>query len=175
MFDKEKATQALLYIVSRYGHAGKHKVFKSMYFAEQQHMARYGAPLLGDRFIAMNYGPVPTRVYDFVQTIGQNFSSNTNAEVPESLFSRQGHMLQALAEPNMDYLAETEIECLDEAIAKCKDLEFGELSRISHDNAWQQAPANGPMSPIAIAAAGGADRLTLAYLNDVLANELEFV
>ncbi|MFO7668897.1 MAG: Panacea domain-containing protein, partial [Bacteroidales bacterium] len=63
-YDRNKAKEAVLYIVSKLRYSDLHSVFKALYFAEKKHIAEYGRSITGDRFIAMNYGPVPSRIYD---------------------------------------------------------------------------------------------------------------
>ena len=46
----------------------------------------------------------------------------------------------------MDYLSESEVECLDNAISKCKDKSFDELTQMSHDAAWSNTQRDRMMS-----------------------------
>lgn len=161
MYDTEKALQALLYVAQQHDRADKHKVFKTLYFAEQTHMVRYGAPLLGDLFVAMPFGPVPRQTYDIVKA--DTFALRV-----------EGDVIEAVAQPDLDYLSESEIECLDEAIALCATKSFRELCDLSHDAAWRGTSRNSVMSPVDIARAGGAPTAVLAYLQDVLATKYVF-
>lgn len=47
---------------------------------------------------------------------------------------------------NMDYLSESDVECLDFAIDKCKDKSFAELTEMSHDIAWSNTKRDRTMS-----------------------------
>lgn len=58
--DKEKTIEALLYIVTRYGEVGRFHALKTLYYADRAHLQRYGRPITGDRYIAMENGPVPS-------------------------------------------------------------------------------------------------------------------
>jgi len=69
----------------------------------------------------------------------------------------------------MDELSKAEIRSLDEAISKYKDTEFGELSRMSHDDAWQAAYNNQPnsrMDSLLIAKSGGASDGFVEYIKE---------
>lgn len=72
-FNEEKALSAILYITKKLMEGGikvgLHKVFKIFYFADQKHLSRYGRPITGDHYIAMEHGPVPSRIYDMVKTV----------------------------------------------------------------------------------------------------------
>ena len=174
LFDNEKAVNALLYVARALPQGGTHKVFKVLYFAERQHLATYGASILSDNFVRMPNGPVPSNVYDLVKAVRGQLALPLEAGFAASLRSRLAapnpKELRALTEPNEDYLAETERECLDAAIAYCKPFGFGRLSDVSHDAAWQAVAEGHPMSVLDIAAAGGANGEMLHYIQTVHEN-----
>lgn len=174
LFDNEKAVNALLYVAKALPDGGTHKVFKVLYFAERQHLATYGASILSDNFVRMQNGPVPSNVYYLVKAVRGQFTLPLEAGFEASLRSRLSapspKQLRALAEPNEDYLAETERECLDEAIAYCRPFGFGKLSDVSHDAAWNAVPEGCSMSILDIAAAGGAGEEMLYYIQTVHEN-----
>jgi len=75
-YDEHKAISSLLYIAGhliglndRKVKPDLHKVFKILYFADQKHLARYGRVIVGDFYIAMDHGPVPSNMYDMVKTV----------------------------------------------------------------------------------------------------------
>ena len=45
-----------------------------------------------------------------------------------------------------DWLSESDIECLDASIKKCKDKTFGQLTLLSHGPAWQHTSRNREIS-----------------------------
>ena len=68
-FNKEKATHSILYVANKLERRDLHKIFKILYFAERKHMQDWGRPIIGDTYIAMDAGPVPSRVYDILKYI----------------------------------------------------------------------------------------------------------
>ncbi len=69
-FDLEKLVNALAY----FAHAGvgdltKLKAVKLLYLADQRHLFRYGRPITGDRYIAMDLGPVPESAYQLISRL----------------------------------------------------------------------------------------------------------
>ena len=66
-FNKEKATHSILYVANKLERRDLHKIFKILYFAERKHMQDWGRPIIGDTYIAMDAGPVPSRVYDILK------------------------------------------------------------------------------------------------------------
>lgn len=179
LFDNEKAVNALLYVAKALPRGGTHKVFKVLYFAERQHLATYGASILSDNFVRMPNGPVPSHVYDLVKAVRGQLALPLEAQFAASLRSRllasRPKELEALTEPNEDYLAETERECLDAAIAYCRPFGFGQLSDLSHDAAWQAVAEGHEMSMLDIAAAGGANGEMLQYIQTVMENRAQML
>lgn len=67
-FNERKALAAVLFILKEMGgKVDKHKLAKILYYADEKHLCRYARPVIGDRYIAMPYGPVPSSVYDGVK------------------------------------------------------------------------------------------------------------
>lgn len=175
-FDYDKALNVLLYVVQQLGRPGYHQTFKTLYFAEQHSLATYGSPILGDGFVKMEAGPVPSEVYNMVKIAdGRNQDKRLASEYVQGVRERLGavkpYHLTALAAPDLDFLAETERESLDHAIALCAPRGYQELKDLSHDTAWEAASLNGFMDTLKIAAAGGADNEALAYLAQHLADD----
>lgn len=128
----DKAINALLFIVKELGSdANFHKTFKILYFADQKHLVSFGRPVVGDTYVKMQYGPVPSYVRDLIQ--GNIPGHSDNFQVYD------GKFIKNLSEPNLDYLSETDIDCLKESIAENRNLNFGQLCDKSHDFAWNNA------------------------------------
>jgi uncharacterized phage-associated protein len=104
-FSYRKATQALNFLARKAGGSiHKLRALKLVYFADRYHLRRYGRPVIGDEYLAMQYGPVPSSTKDiaelsdflgreerayakaFIQpTTGNSYKSR--AEVETSVFS----------------------------------------------------------------------------------------
>ena len=67
--EQQKLKSVLLFILKQTKTTGFHELFKILYFAEKKHIAKYGSPILGDRFVAMKYGPVPSFIFDFLKKL----------------------------------------------------------------------------------------------------------
>ena len=67
-FSHRKATQALNFFAHRAGGSiNKMKALKLVYFADRYHLRKYGRPVVGDEYLAMNYGPVASGTKDLVE------------------------------------------------------------------------------------------------------------
>jgi uncharacterized phage-associated protein len=161
-YDREKAKEAVLYIVSKVQNSDLHSVFKALYFAEKKHIAEYGRSITGDKFIAMDYGPVPSAIYDHCK-------ESKKSEVPfEEAFIQQGWNIVAVRNHNSDFFSESDLECLDHGIEKVSGLGFEARKKLSHDTAWENAYENGVINPFDMAKDEGADEGTLEYIHDIL-------
>jgi uncharacterized phage-associated protein len=176
-FHEEKAIAALLHIskslVSLHSPKAKpdlHKIFKIMYFADQKHLARYGRPVLGDFYVAMDHGPVPSQVYDMVKIVRGDtiFHSARNYS---AFFELNDHFVYPKREPDMDLFSESDLECIDESLRENRYLSFNQLKAKSHDNAYCKAAKDDKISFREIAKQAGANASMLSYIQEVAENE----
>ena len=67
-FSHRKATQALNFFARKAGgRINKMKALKLVYFADRFHLRKYGRPVVGDEYLAMNYGPVASGTKDLAE------------------------------------------------------------------------------------------------------------
>ncbi|MEJ5081043.1 Panacea domain-containing protein [Ochrobactrum sp. MYb379] len=146
--DKEKAVEALLYIISRYGEAGRFHALKTLYFAEREHLRSFGRPIVGDCFIAMENGPVPSYAYDALkQNVPEPERDLISAAVSPAEGAYGHPIYTPHRKPDLSFFSKTDLKCLDWAINHCKGRSFGDISDETHlHSAWRKAPLNGIMS-----------------------------
>lgn len=149
IFDEEKAVSVILFILKNVKKISKHSLAKVLYFADQKHLVRYGRPILGDSYIKMPYGPVPSAIYDGVK-------GNGIYEILEGAIEVKGNNIYPTSEPDMDELSESDIECLGQSIDENVHLSFGELKDKSHQLAWNSASSGNSLQIQDIAKEGGA-------------------
>ncbi len=154
-FEQEKAINAVLFILKELGETDFHKIFKILYFADQKHLVDFGRPIIGDSYIKMQNGPVPSAIYDMLK---EAKATNSNS----IYFNVNRHFVNSDKEPNLDFLSESDIECIKLSIFENKDLSFNALKNKSHDEAYNQSTHS--ISEIKIAKAGGANDEMLKYI-----------
>ena len=167
-FDKEKLIEVVLYIINATKGLDYYHIFKILYFAQQKHLCKWGSRIVADDFVAMEYGPVPTKLYSavcknehYARELIPLFAEAiefAGKDAPNTLLPKRG--------ANMDYLSQADIESLKESIAENKGLSFGELFDKSHDSAWQATNNCCIMSVGDIAKAGGANDGFVEYINE---------
>ncbi len=144
--DKEKTVEALLYIVSRYGEVTRFHALKTLYFADREHLRRFGRPITGDRYIAMDNGPVPSYAYNALK---QDVPEPERERVVGALSPADLSYHPAYRphrDPDLSFFSRTDIECLEWAFDYCRGRSFGSISDETHTHeAWKKAPLNGEM------------------------------
>lgn len=136
-FEPCKFIQAAAYLTRRCPAMTRMKLVKLIYFADKRHLLQWGRPITGDRYIAMQHGPVPSSGYDMLKKPDGQFTR---------FFRVAGQSITMTADPGAGDLSPSGLEVL-ESVAR----EFGPLSatalrnRSHKDTAWQSAPDNGSM------------------------------
>lgn len=146
LFDKDVALNAVLYIIERMGGSVDiHKIFKTLFFADREHLSKYGRTITGDVYIAMSYGPVPSKTDDIFKAVrGDSFFPA--GELRSYFHFTNNYIVRNDKDPDLDYLSKSDIMCLDNAIARCRDLTFAQLTALSHGLAWQGTARDREMS-----------------------------
>lgn len=168
--DKDKTLNAALYVLNAVGKADYHKVFKILYFAEQHHLRKYGRPVTGDSYQAMQYGPVPSYLFDVFKASENGYHPFAEAMSVSHLFKveRQGKVpyVEATQAANWDELSVSDVEALNQSINDNAGLSFKGLVDKSHDSAWEKSEKNEDieMSYLDIAEASGIDKDMLQYV-----------
>lgn len=169
-----KIKAVLLYILKSFPDGVDYiKLFKILYFAQQDHLVRYGRAIVSDSFKAIKHGPVPTYMYKALQVAeGKPLEGDFNEFLKD--VNVVDFLVSAFAEPDLDELSGSDLKCLDASILKYKDVDSYRLSEISHkDRAWkaafsrsQEDPEKDFMSIIDIAKAGNANKDMINYIRE---------
>ena len=154
---------ALVYILDKFEGklVDKHKLFKILYFAEQKHLARYGKPITSDNYVAMKYGPVPSYGFDIIK-VAEGKADYDSLKEAATFITVEGRYVSANCGPDLEWLSESEVECIDESFRENYRLNFDELTDKSHDLAWDASVHS--MDYLKIAEAGGATQEMLDYI-----------
>lgn len=122
VFDIDKAVAAAAYLTKRCG--GEISIFfllKMMYGAERRALTEWHRPITGDSFASMRKGPVLSRTYDLIK--GHVPNSNSDMAKWSKHFSpRDGNKIKLIAEPDLDFLSQREIEALEKSALEIAEL-----------------------------------------------------
>lgn len=130
--NKVKAREALLFVSNRLESADKHKLSKILYYADKDHLQKYGRMITGDHYVKMKYGPVPSYVYDLIK---ENNRTQSDFEV-------DGFNIRPLRKADTNELSESDIKCLMNSIEQHGNKTFEELTLESHDATYEQGSLN---------------------------------
>ncbi|MBF0624860.1 MAG: SocA family protein [Magnetococcales bacterium] len=124
---------------------GFHAILKLLFFADKYHLNRFGRPIVGDRYVAMPYGPVASVTYDILK--GNVLAMEMAGEDPLP-FEVRHHANRPHVHSNrparLEMLSDSDIEALEYSFAMYGHLGFDELYRISHeDPAYRNAEERG--------------------------------
>jgi uncharacterized phage-associated protein len=165
MWNQKKILNAVLLVANQLETADFHRIFKIFYFADREHLATYGRTILGDQYIAMKDGPVPSRTYDLLKVFREDA-----ARIPDEdrlLLEARAYVVIPKRIPDKDYLSASEIDCINRSIADNKRLTFEQLSIKSHGEAWTHATINNEIALLDIAQEAHASPEMMDYIREI--------
>ncbi len=167
VIENNKRTKTLmlgLYVLERLeGKAHFQKLMCLLYLAERKHLVKYGIPMMPYQFVALGYFPCIEGINDmFFWRVG-------DAEVVINGTPSLEYVKETL---DMDWLSQSEAECIDELIKECK----GDSDETLIEKCWIKAgpetfEKNGMLAVIPkalIAEEGGASTDLVEYIKEQL-------
>lgn len=144
--NQDKALEAIVYVATQVPGIDVYHTVKTMFYADKQHLNAYARPILGDLYIKMENGPVPSLVKDII-SFNSFLPREMKNKIKEAIETRgRNQNITAKREPDYNEFSESDIECLNDAIAYCKNKTFKELKILTHSEvAWVEACMNGSM------------------------------
>jgi uncharacterized phage-associated protein len=143
--DVRKATEALLHVVASV--PDMYRALKVMYLADKLHLGAYGRLIYGEDYYAMSWGPVPSTGYDILKAQRPRGASPQVEWARSQFVAGGGHARRPARVPDLDYLSESDLRCLDEAISTYGGLTFNQLKELTHDEAYNTVCPTGSCPP----------------------------
>lgn len=144
-FKWQKAIEAIDFIAQQKPGITQYYIGKVIFFADREHFLDFGRPITGDRFVAMEYGPVPSAVRDMLK-----IDSGYPDEMLDYLDSRiliehkgNKQLVHSKRSNSFPSLSGSDIEYLGSSFQIYGGMAFGELKEISHKDpaymaAWEK-------------------------------------
>lgn len=129
VFNESKAIETILYLANRISRSYMYNICKMLYLADKTCLEKYGRFIFGESYSAMKEGATPSKSYDLLKEIAEEYTDDLRVE---------NNAIVALRDANLDYLSESDIECLDQTIA-IYDKNPRKMIRDAHDDAWGKA------------------------------------
>jgi len=135
-FNERRATEAAARLLKlRGGRMSYLKLIKLLYFLDREALLRWGRPVTTDRYVAMNNGPVVSRIYDLIR---EEPAPGTDSIWRHHISAPQGWDVALLADPEAEELSRAEVGLIDEIFASYGKMTRWDLVRISHEvPEWQ--------------------------------------
>jgi uncharacterized phage-associated protein len=140
-----KALEAILWCTQKNGgRVDFHKALKVLFGAEVAHLNRWGRPIIGDTFKAMQDGPVALGVYELMKREPLALEALADSNPP---IVRDGYHVEAGRDPDLTVFSPSEIAALEQGWAEYGHLTFRERIARSHEhpawaNAWDAGGVN---------------------------------
>ena len=140
--DWAKVVEAIDFVATLKPGVTQYYIGKILFFADREHLLDYGRPITGDRYVAMEHGPVPSAIRDILKADSDSpddlLAQLHNRVVIEHDENRQKVFSKGTAE--YPHLSGSDREYLEAATHKYGAMGFGELKRVSHaDPAYEEA------------------------------------
>jgi uncharacterized phage-associated protein len=140
-FDFERTLAALVYLASKPEATGldTYKLCKLVFLSDKLHTVRFGRPITGDQLRAMDYGPVPSNVYDLLKALlaqGEKDHEHVRTLSKHLSVDRQYEHPRFKTIQALDYgyfLSPAELNALDEVAEAHGRKGFDELYNLTHE------------------------------------------
>lgn len=169
-FDIKGYIESVLYILNKEGGLDYYTLFKVMYFAQRKFLADYGMTIFPDKFYALQYGPVPTLLYDAIrQSRPTPISADLSAVVIRGT-DDASNMLIPMRDADKDAISLKAMETIDWAYKNYRNKSFHQLCNESHTGVWKDAfnSNDKEIHAIDIAREAGANEYNIA---NIISNE----
>jgi len=162
--DVKKTIETIVY-VSRNTNDLFH-IMKILFYADKFHLENYGRLITGDYYKAMKDGPVPSGAYDIIKYVRGDGKVQIEGNPEKAFVVEENKKIIPLRKPDLEYLSESDIECLDKAIDIYAPMSFNELWETVHEEqSYNDAKPNSNIPLISIIKSLSNSDEILEYLN----------
>ncbi|MHB1937521.1 MAG: Panacea domain-containing protein [Acidobacteriaceae bacterium] len=160
-FDIDKAIAATIYIATRRPkpiELTQGKLFKLIYLSDKDHLVRFGRPITGDSYSAMEHGPVPSNLYNAFKDLSKSPSARSKdaRALAKSVMLDTAYRyprIEAQSEIDQLQLSESDMKSLDRIVKRFGKMTFSQVRQIAHDtpawvNAWNSKQEDKDAAPM---------------------------
>lgn len=149
--NREKAVEVIVWFCNqkKNNHINRYNLLKALFYAEVEHLNHFGRPIIGDKYMAMKYGTVPSLVRDLIEKNRLAFGSNFIRTL-SAAFDVNGNLIEAKRFAKTKFFSKSDIQCMQRAYREYGSLPFDKLRDLNHEHvAWKttwEACPNGAIS-----------------------------
>ncbi|MCJ7554879.1 MAG: Panacea domain-containing protein [Ignavibacteriaceae bacterium] len=145
ILDDKKALATLLYVSQKVSNL--YNIMKVIYFADKEHLSKYGRLIYGETYKAMKSGQVPSRVYDMIKFVRGDGTISFDNTIKEMFSIENDNKIIARTKPDINYLSDSDKIALDRAIGEYGKTHYIKLFSKSHkDSAYKKTELNKEIS-----------------------------
>lgn len=152
-FNPQKFVQSLVFF-SKSGITDltKMKIHKLLFFADKLHLIRYGRPIIGDEYFALDHGPLPSSADDDLDT-AEDLAIGVDDAAVRTHFggylnlksAGEWPVIAAVGPENYGVFSRSELKVLSEVVERFGRMSASKLRKLSHeDPAYVLADKNRP-------------------------------
>ncbi len=138
----DRILAALVHVMKLAKDRGKpitqYDLVKTLFLADRAHLNEWGRPITYDNYAAMLHGPVPSLAYDLLKANAKalrecQISQLPWTATPQSKGVKYYMPIDSVLLPE-DYLSESDIDALNDALGAVFRLGFGQIRRLTHQD-----------------------------------------
>jgi Protein of unknown function (DUF4065) len=137
-FVPAKALAAILWMVREQSALDLHTLLKACYFADKEHLNRYGRPIFGATYRAMPFGPEPLEIYEMTKGEPMWLAQLGRPFFPWRLDGYRLSLSDNIA-PDGTALSDSDWEVLRAGFERSRSMTFSERTAATHGRDWQRA------------------------------------
>lgn len=147
-FKTRKAAQvAAFFALKQGGSVNVLKLAKLLYLGDREHLDRHDLPILFDRFVSMDHGPVTSTTLDYVNGY-QEDRANWDCFISDRAGYTVGVSRDDLTVGELDELSDVEIETLESVWTRFGGMDRYAVRDWTHENCGEWEDPKGGSEPI---------------------------
>ena len=142
-YDIEKIANAIkFFILNDVKHLGKTKLMKLLFFADKEHLKRFGIPIFYDKYFKLPHGPVPSLTLNIIDSLNEvenydlmEYANILKEHIEINQVNQNGFIFNGfkIKKPFDDEVfSQSELEVLKLIANKYKDITANKISELSH-------------------------------------------
>jgi len=142
-YDIEKIANAIKFFKSKkVKHLGKTKLMKLLFFADKEHLLRYGISIFNDKYFKLPHGPVPSLTLNIIDSLNEaenydlmEYTDILKEHINIKQVNNNGYILNdfEIKKPfDSEVFSKSELEVLELIANKYKDITAIKISKLSH-------------------------------------------
>ena len=128
-FNAAKFVSAVAYLAQACPNSTKMTICKQLYFADKEHLLRYGRPITGDMYYRLLHGQIPTR--------GLNMLRHQSTAADNALLEKYvdviGNHIRGKKAADKKVFSKSDLEVLDFIVKEYGKMTAAQLRKLAHD------------------------------------------